>query len=182
MAKKENYESRIAAFIKDGAEHAALVHEEDCCRVLDQCESPIEKLLLAALYNGQDGREFFAVEFMGKSNSPFRFLKDETLYIYQQSQVGRYRVDFLIHDCSFPLEIRDPRWMIVECDGHEFHEKTKEQARHDKQRDRYFQSLGFKVLHFTGSEIWADPEKCAEEVFAHAATNDDWRNRDDLNG
>jgi very-short-patch-repair endonuclease len=67
--------------------------------------------------------------------------------------------------------------MIVECDGHDFHEKTKEQARRDKQRDRFLQSRGYKVLRYTGSEIWADPTECSDEILTELAIDDDWRNR-----
>lgn len=53
---------------------------------------------------------------------------------------------------------------IVECDGHDFHERTKEQAKRDRSRDRAFQSAGIPVFRFTGSEIYADSLKCAREV------------------
>lgn len=72
-----------------------------------------------------------------------------------------YRVDFLV--TVLPEKGSRVR-VVVECDGHDFHEKTKEQATRDKFRDRAIQSLGWKVLHFTGSEIWKSPRVCAEEV------------------
>lgn len=55
--------------------------------------------------------------------------------------------------------------IVVECNGHEQHEKTKEQARRDKQRDRILQLAGFKVLRYTGTEIHADPLECAREIY-----------------
>jgi very-short-patch-repair endonuclease len=55
---------------------------------------------------------------------------------------------------------------VVECDGHDFHERTKEQAASDKARDRALQALGMRVLRFTGSEIWSDPLVCAREALA----------------
>ena len=67
-----------------------------------------------------------------------------------QVQVGRYRVDFMVR-------FFDEKF-IVECDGHDFHERTKQQAQHDKQRDRFLQAEGFKVFRFTGSEIWSGLE------------------------
>jgi very-short-patch-repair endonuclease len=54
--------------------------------------------------------------------------------------------------------------LIIECDGHDFHEKTKHQAARDKQRDRLLQSIGYKVFRYTGSEIHRDAISCAEEV------------------
>lgn len=56
----------------------------------------------------------------------------------------------------------------VEIDGHDFHEKTKAQARTDRQRERWIirhpHAEIDAVLRFTGSEIFADPVRCAEEA------------------
>ena len=54
--------------------------------------------------------------------------------------------------------------IVVECDGHDFHERTKEQARHDRSRDRYFMKQAVPVLRFTGSEIWKDAEQCLLDI------------------
>lgn len=80
--------------------------------------------------------------------------------IFPQSQVGTYRADFLIlcecNDVKF--------WIVVECDGHDFHERTKEQAKRDRARDRWMTANNISVLRFTGSEIYADPSACANQV------------------
>lgn len=68
--------------------------------------------------------------------------------------------------------------MIVECDGHDFHEKTKKQAKHDKKRDRYLTSFGYTVFRFTGSEIYKDPVWCVCEVFEYLQGS---RNHEHLN-
>lgn len=86
-----------------------------------------------------------------------------TLVIEPQAQIGEYRVDFLItledreeflmNKNSKPhLKIKKD-YIIIECDGHDFHEKTKEQAAKDKKRDRELQKLGYPVFRYTGSEI-----------------------------
>lgn len=120
-------------------------------------QSPIEGLLYIALqYIFRDYRE------------------DLRLHISPQEQIGEYRVDFLIEFWSTVPQIKDEakelkkeicNRVAVECNGHEWHEKTKEQARRDKQRDRILQSAGFKVLRYTGTEIHADPLKCAREIY-----------------
>ena len=79
------------------------------------------------------------------------------LSVEPQFRVGIYRLDFLCTLGNVKVG--------VEVDGHDFHEKTKAQARHDKSRDRFILSQGISVLHFTGSEVFNDPEDCAEEVF-----------------
>lgn len=113
-------------------------------RQLDICESPIERRFLAAIYGLQNGYMF-----------------SRCRGIVPQQQIGPYRVDFLI-------QIEDKAPIVVECDGHDFHERTKEQARRDKARDRYLQVAGYKVLRFTGSEIWADPLDCAQQALCAA--------------
>jgi len=56
--------------------------------------------------------------------------------------------------------------IVIEADGHEYHERTKEQAARDRKRDRVMQRAGWMVLRFTGSEIHADAAACAREVWA----------------
>jgi len=84
---------------------------------------------------------------------------DKYVTITPQAQIGEYRVDFLV---SFFSEK-----FIIECDGHDFHEKTKEQAGRDKKRDRRLQASGFKVFRFAGSEIWKNStwvDEVAKEI------------------
>ena len=59
-----------------------------------------------------------------------------------------YYVDFIL------LHKEIDTGLIIELDGHEFHEKTKDQAKKDKQRDRNLQKLNYPIYHYTGSEIW----------------------------
>lgn len=166
MPKKQSTAEKLAQLIEEGAEQAATRWEESVHYYIEKCESPIEELLLTALYINHDINPYRIV-FMGKCETPYLNSNGQEVFVYQQSKVGDYRVDFLIHDCSVPPEVARPRWIIVECDGHDFHERTKQQAQRDKKRDRYLQSLGAKVLRFTGSEIWADPQACAQEVLSH---------------
>lgn len=168
---------KIATIIKEAAETEAARFEEEFEAIRQRCDSPIEELLLAAMYADHRIQEF-EVFFMGTLKPSERYVRGETIYIYQQAKVGRYRCDFLILDASCPLEVKEPRWMVVECDGHEYHERTKEQAKRDKARDRFFQGKGYRVLRFTGSEIWNDPAGTAEEVFSHLSRDDGWRERE----
>ncbi len=54
--------------------------------------------------------------------------------------------------------------IIVELDGHDFHERTPEQAQSDKSRDRELQSLGWMVLRYTGREVLRAPVECLHET------------------
>lgn len=83
--------------------------------------------------------------------------------IWPQFQCGPYRIDFAIFIGPFGIE--EKRFQVaVECDGHYFHDRTKEQATRDKSRDRYLTAQGWRVVRFTESEILADPRGCADQV------------------
>ena len=56
--------------------------------------------------------------------------------------------------------------MVIECDGHDFHDRTKAQASRDRARDRNLQSFGFLVYRYTGQDIWNDVFKHASEALA----------------
>ena len=86
--------------------------------------------------------------------------------ILPQYQIKDYRVDFLVECFLHGIRQSDKNTIccVVECDGHEFHERTKAQASSDKKRDRDLQGLGLTVLRFSGSDIWKDPDGCAREV------------------
>ena len=132
-----------------------------------RCQSPIEKLLLAALvagrnswgYAGPDGIDliFHATDRDGPPGCPW-----DCVMISAQSKIAGYKADFLI-DISLKS---GNKVLVIECDGHDFHEKTKAQAAHDKRRDRTMTYDGAQVLRFTGTEIWADPRACADEIYS----------------
>lgn len=107
--------------------------------------SPIEKIMYAILTRITD---VFYRSYSGYGELGFRC----------QQEIGNYRVDFLVTATFSDTQI------IIECDGHDFHEKTKEQAKHDKEHDRYFTSRGYKVLHYTGSEIYNDFDRVEKEL------------------
>lgn len=72
----------------------------------------------------------------------------------------KMRIDFAM----FPLHDSPCPPVAIELDGHDFHERTKEQAERDKSRDRLLQAAGWQVLRFTGSEVWRDPKRCVLEA------------------
>lgn len=132
----------------------------DCKRYalneIRRCESPIEQLLGIAFLN-----ETSFVQGYLDSRSP---RTDGYLAVLPQYQIdtpsGKFRLDFL-------LELRTNLGtfrLAVECDGHAFHEKTKQQAARDKRRDRAIVQEGVAIVRFTGSEIWANPRRCANEA------------------
>lgn len=84
-------------------------------------------------------------------------IRSVPIAITPQKDIGGFVVDFLI-------EAGD-RKVVVECDGHEFHDRTAEQAEYDKGRDRRLTAMGYLVLRFTGAEINRDATSCAAEIW-----------------
>ena len=67
-------------------------------------------------------------------------------------------------DFAFVLPGENETRIIVELDGHDWHERTPEQAQSDKSRDRELQTLGWHVMRFTGREVLREPQGCLIEV------------------
>lgn len=95
----------------------------------------------------------------------FRDLLGEVyVRINLQEEVGPYRADITVYHNELDLKV------AVECDGHDFHEKTKDQAAKDKKRDREFQKLGYVILRYTGSEIVNNPSAIKKDLMNLALT------------
>jgi very-short-patch-repair endonuclease len=92
------------------------------------------------------------------------------LHIQPQFQVGKYTVDFLVY---YTPSVLTPRYkkVIVELDGHAFHDKDKNQRAYEKARDRYLVKEGYSVLHYTGSELVANPYKVVCEAIKLAGAD-----------
>jgi len=63
--------------------------------------------------------------------------------------------------------------MVVECDGHPFHERTPEQASKDRRRIHTLNRLGISVYPFTGTDVVRTSDESAQEIveFIHARVN-----------
>lgn len=100
--------------------------------------------------------------------------------IQQQTVVAKeqnYRLDFVVRpfdwDDFYPrlqaAGLPVPR-IGVELDGHDFHERTKEQVAKRNARDRHLLSEGWLIFHYSGSEFVKDPRECVEQVVNEALT------------
>lgn len=139
-------------------------------RHLALAESPIEEKFLLALYEhaAEHGLPIGGLHYPLDGLPKELFLPTDGLYVFPQHEITlskKYRVDFLLltNDRNRKGIIRK---LVVECDGHDFHERTKEQARNDKSRDRDFVAAGFTVMRFTGSEIHNGASECANQALA----------------
>ena len=141
--------------------------------IVSDCESPIEEIFATALLtlSNEGGMELPVTIFpRGIAFDQFSLIelcRDKYRTVVEpQVQVCGARVDFLVSVGIFRggRDFLGVARLVVECDGHEFHERTKQQAKRDRARDRKFQMEGLSVFRFTGSEIWNDPVGCAEQV------------------
>jgi very-short-patch-repair endonuclease len=112
--------------------------------VIGKPRSPIEKLIVDALERSAwpSNYAYLSCQFR---MLPSRYVVD--LFFYETFSSGFFT-----------------KGIVVECDGHDFHEKTKEQVRRDKARDRWLQIQGYPVMRFSGSEIYRDSEACCKEI------------------
>lgn len=155
----EDIGRKLAAIREDYIREATSRYDDDYNELDSVAESPIERLMAAALVVVFPDFIFWGGSPPSGSGASF---------VAAQVPLGNYaRVDFVVW-CRY--ENRAGHFaVIVECDGHDFHERTKEQARRDRSRDRGLQAAGWSVFRFTGAEIWEDPLKCARQVeqFVH---------------
>lgn len=147
----------IASAANRFAEFAGFHFEDVCKEVGDKLGSPLEEAFLAALVGTNMLVPMFEIPGMKYANIFQRTVVKVTL----QEKIGAYRVDFVLRYFRNGSEALA---FAVECDGHDFHERTKEQAARDKARDRAITSAGFRVMRFTGSEIYRDAMGCVNEV------------------
>jgi very-short-patch-repair endonuclease len=167
----ENHLSRLLAHLDEPDQDQHWVAErkrylgedwdDDFFLLSEIVESPIEQILggyLLTITNGYVEVGFDC--FPGAFSDP-----DWATYFRCQQVVYDYRVDFL-----FKTTLRgDYRILVVECDGHDFHDRTKMQASRDRSRDRRLKREGIEVVRFTGSEIYYQPEAYAAEVESQLA-------------
>lgn len=142
----------VSEAIYEGAEYAILTMRNSD-PYFAKCESEIERAFYAT---------FVLMCRVAEIPLGHAFSETETrsIVLIPQVVVAQYRVDFVLGRANWPLS----RCIAIECDGFDFHDRTKEQAARDKSRDRALQLGVAKVLRFTGSEIFRNPGLCGGEA------------------
>lgn len=125
------------------------------------CESPIEGVFLL----------------WWSALSHVRYVNESLIELVPQYEVEasgqNYRLDFA---AVAPILVRNAaeKWKVpirglaIELDGHDYHEKTKEQVIRRNQRDRHLISAGWEVIRFSGSELNRRPVECVLQAGQHA--------------
>lgn len=131
-------------------------------RGFHRCESPLERQLALA-FSGLN--EF---KWRGPTDHPWQLGRWDAagLVLLAQAEWLNFYADFALVPIGWKAPSGLP--LVVEVDGHDFHERTKEQAEHDRRRDRLMIESGATVLRFTGREVWRNARACADEVLTYA--------------
>jgi len=158
------YWGELQALIRQDAEYKIDITKH----ALNRCGSDLERAFLITTLQ-VFGERYYAM--LHEKDRPVFLWHNEyegmtRLTLQAPISIGghNYRADFLIEYASRTPAIVERAHIVVEIDGHNFHERTKEQARHDRKRDRLMTQEGYTVFRFTGSEIYAEPYDAAMEV------------------
>lgn len=118
---------------------------------LVDCESPIEQIMSMKIYNFGLYNISIGNPYIEVSN----IKKNENIYFGDKKT--NYKADFLITVTNKNSDgDKKVLKIIIECDGYDFHQKTKEQVDNDNIRERRLQSNGFIVFRYSGREIIND--------------------------
>lgn len=112
-----------------------------------KCESPIEALLLVALFADTDR---FSTPHA--ADAPWLAVPQSTIRVGD----SEYRLDIEV--------VGEGLRVAIETDGHDFHERTPEQVIRDNERERALESEGWRVVRFSGREVRRDPIGCVSEL------------------
>ncbi len=130
--------------------------------------SPIEKIF----YMNFMKHEIKSVPIIGGGPCDFTWLgcqqfinaktgeKLESQYLPEKYFILDFLIQYWFSNPTYKLAVQ----IAVELDGHDYHEKTKEQAKRDKEKDRVLQTHGYLVARFTGSEVYNDPMEVIEKI------------------
>lgn len=124
------------------------------------CESPIEKLFLIE-WHYQNDNFYFGGDLIDYTITP-------------QYKIDNYRVDFMIcfNDKSVnPYDNKD-NCLIVELDSYLWHGSDPEQFTKEKARERDITKEGYKLMRFSGREVYRDVERCVRESMGYCLTKE----------
>lgn len=92
-------------------------------------------------------------------------LRNNGYVVTTQVQEGPYRIDIALRGAK----------IAIECDGKAYHSSPSQKA-HDRKKDAYLRTQGWKVLRFPGSRIYKDPKgiikRIDKEVMTHKLTTE----------
>lgn len=132
--------------------------------IKDKRLSPIEWILYIELLNFYKHNE----EKFKNININFSV---EPQYEIECENRKKYIADFLIY-CGTPYDNCDKEfYLLVECDGYDFHQKTKKQVDYDNKREFDLKMEEYHILRFSGSEIYNDVSSVVQKIVDYVMKN-----------
>lgn len=147
---KKAQQIMMMLFIKDKLMPQAMLEEV--------IKSPIEKIFITAfeMYIHMSNKEEFFLFPQEKVQ-----IDNKTYYADFMFKADEYLTKLILGK-----EIRNYNYkLIIECDGYEFHQKTRQQVQKDNEREYDLKMAGYEILRFSGSQIYNEPLKCAEDTY-----------------
>lgn len=151
---------------------------EAACQISEEgiFDSPIEAIFWS-YFSAVDFIESLYEHESGLTLAPHPRIRcrDEGTPAREETYIPDFRIDAVNTDLSYEAMLYGCGELnvLVELDGHDFHEKTKQQVTYRNRRDRHLQAAGWKVLHYSGAELYRDPEAVARA--AYEVASDAWR-------
>lgn len=165
----------ILSIISDASKHVANYQESDfydsmTCALMEKgMRSPIEY----AFYVGI--KTLIHINGIPEHSATAFNCFSPGIEIGIQVPIDQYRADFVVSNwlfSDFSCGVKLFRQVVVECDGTAFHERTEQERRSEKKRDRHMQKLDMKVFRYTGKEILKNPYKIAAEVIGYVINDE----------
>lgn len=136
--------------------------------IIDPSKSPIEQIFTICYYRYICDAWFRPIGFI---KEPIQVVLFENLKSQENIRFGDvcYIADFTFDlsvknkngDFIYP-KCKDIKY-VIELDGYEYH-SSKKQVNSDYTREQDLQELGFRVVRFTGSQIYNEPYTCIEKL------------------
>lgn len=131
--------------------------------ITQRLESPLEVVMLSAIMAAEKSLDFGA----DQRGDFMRLVIESRKFKFSTKAavpIGTYRADLVVEAITDLYELNAAR-VVVECDGFNFHDRTRDQACRDRARDRYMQREGYVIARFAGDEIVERPFECAFDVY-----------------
>jgi hypothetical protein len=142
-------------YVEDSlCQECSMKFTRDCIRCLFEAMSPLERKLFLALKKKNIPFQMqYGLDWKGQHISTNGRDYNDQHYNFKEVLTI---VDFYLKYNNFKL--------CVYTDGHSYHERTEEQAQHDRRIDRALQEFGYTVLRFTGKDINDGLDKVISEI------------------
>lgn len=126
-------------------------------------KSPIEQIFYVSFLlvsrqfpsNGRDWIEIIPFPQYSVESNGVSYVPDFSFFVVIKTLGKHFGVD---EDAYFSS-------VLVECDGHNFHEKTKQQVSNGNRKLNSLQQSGKTVIRLSGSDIFNNPIQCAYEAY-----------------